>query len=96
MGVRHHLYTHGARLALPHHGHRSGFPNPTSGLLTIDLENIEEAVIVVRNIHGQLVLQETVKDTRNHQVQLEGASGLYTFEVKTSAGQSEVFRVVKK
>jgi hypothetical protein len=72
------------------------FPNPTSGLLTVDLGDIAEATIVVRNIHGQLVLRETVKDTRNHQVQLEGASGLYTIEVMTSDGQNEVFRVVKE
>jgi hypothetical protein len=72
------------------------FPNPTSGLLTVDLGGMEEAVIVVRNIHGQLVLRETVKDTRNHQVQLEGASGLYTVEVMTTDGQNEVFRVLKE
>jgi PKD repeat protein len=72
------------------------FPNPTSGLLTVDLGDIEEAIVVVRNIHGQLVSRETVKDTRNHQVQLEGASGLYTVEVMTTDGNSEVFRVVKE
>jgi hypothetical protein len=74
----------------------SVFPNPTSGLLTVDLGDVSNATISVRNIHGQLVLRRLVQDKRNTQIKFFGNSGLYTIEVMTDKGVSEVFKVMKQ
>lgn len=71
-------------------------PNPTSGLLTLNLGAIEEAVVLVRNVYGQLISRESIQNNGNHQIQLDGANGLYTIEVMTNDGQNEVFRILKE
>jgi hypothetical protein len=72
------------------------FPNPTSGKVTVVLGNSDPAVITVRNVHGQLVYRESVANEVRLDVEIEGASGLYSIEVMTNNGQSEVFRVLKE
>ena len=72
------------------------YPNPTSGLLTIELGDVSDATISVRNIHSQLVLRRSIQDKRNTQIELFGNTGLYTVEVMTAKGESEVFKVLKQ
>ncbi|MFT5053294.1 MAG: hypothetical protein ACI97X_000304, partial [Oceanospirillaceae bacterium] len=72
------------------------FPNPTSGMITVVIGESEQTMITVRNIHGQVIHRESLIDTKQLDMELTGAKGLYTIEVMTSDGQNEVFRVVKE
>ncbi|MFT4681442.1 MAG: hypothetical protein ACI9YU_001288, partial [Flavobacteriales bacterium] len=72
------------------------FPNPTSGMITVVVGESEQTMITVRNIHGQVIHRENLIDTKQLDMELTGAKGLYTIEVMTSDGQNEVFRVVKE
>ncbi len=58
-------------------------PNPTSGVVTLDLEDIKDATIKVLNINGQVVYQQA-QVNGIHQFELTGASGVYTIEVSTA------------
>ncbi len=59
------------------------YPNPTSGVVTLDLEDIKDATIKVLNINGQVVYQQA-QVNGIHQFELAGASGVYTIEVSTA------------
>lgn len=74
----------------------SVFPNPTTGKLTVVLTGHDQALIAVRNMHGQLIYRESVAGAGQHGMELEGASGLYSVEVITNTGRSELFKVIKE
>ncbi len=56
------------------------YPNPTSGNIAIDLEDIKDATIKVLNISGQVVYQQA-QVNGIHQFELAAAPGVYTIEV---------------
>ena len=74
----------------------SVYPNPTTGFITVVLGQSEHSVITIRNIHGQIISRQNLTDTKQLEFELAGAKGLYTIEVMTNDGQSEVFRIVKE
>ncbi len=59
------------------------YPNPTSGVVTLDLEDIKDATIKVLNINGQVVYQQA-QVNGIHQFELVASPGVYTIEVSTA------------
>ncbi len=59
------------------------YPNPTSGVVTLDLEDIKDATIKVLNINGQVVYQQA-QVNGIHQFELVAAPGVYTIEITTA------------
>ncbi len=59
------------------------YPNPTSGVVTIDLEDIQDVTIKVLNMNGQVVYQQAQVNGM-HQFELTAAPGVYTIEVSTA------------
>ncbi|MFT4525806.1 MAG: hypothetical protein ACI85F_001963 [Bacteroidia bacterium] len=72
------------------------FPNPTTGLITVVLGDAEQASVVVRSIHGQVISTKSVSGSSKVELEIEGAAGLYSVEVITESGLNEVFRIVKQ
>lgn len=76
----------------------SMYPNPTKGVVTINLNTLEEDERVdlkVFNSIGQLVFQDKVLKQDNYQFHLNEASGLYFIEV-TSKDKKHYFKLIKK
>ncbi len=60
------------------------FPNPTDGILNIDLQNISQPVHVrVFDAVGALVYQDNLKGSRLEQFQLNLPNGVYSLELST-------------
>ena len=62
------------------------YPNPTNGLVTIDISQLEtkESVRVdVFGVHGQLILSEEVVDIKQQIDLLSQPNGMYTVSIKT-------------
>ena len=62
------------------------YPNPTNGLVTIDvsqLETTEGVRLDVFGVHGQLILSEQVVDTKQQIDLLSQPNGMYTVSIKT-------------
>ncbi len=70
------------------------YPNPTSGVVTLDLEDIKDATIKVFNINGQVVYQQA-QVNGIHQFELAAAPGVYTIEV-TAADTRKYVKLIKQ
>lgn len=72
------------------------YPNPTDGLLNIDLSrSYAQSTVSVINSMGQEVDRRSFKTTQHLQLNMPEAAGLYLIEVH-SGNQKAVFRVVKE
>jgi len=72
------------------------YPSPTTGQITVDLVNTyKEVDITIRNVIGQIVLSKNLKSTNQLSFELNGPSGIYFIEIRTTE-KSAVFKVVKK
>ena len=59
------------------------YPNPSSGELTIELDNYYDDVEVTLNsISGQLISKQLYKNTRNISFEINQRSGLFIIETK--------------
>nr|WP_294861611.1 T9SS type A sorting domain-containing protein [uncultured Fluviicola sp.] len=68
-------------------------PNPTSGLVTIRLNNDESAQLNVLDLQGKIILSKQIKN--NEQIALDALStGTYLFDISSKNGNS-ITRVVK-
>ena len=72
----------------------SAYPNPSIGLVNVDLGALTGAQIKVSNSSGQMIYQE-FSISGIHQFELKGAPGLYFIEVKSETG-SQFFKLIKK
>ena len=66
------------------------YPNPTNGLVTIDvsqLETTEGVRVDVFGVHGQLILSEQIVDTKQQIDLLSQPNGMYTVSIKTPTMQ---------
>lgn len=70
-------------------------PNPTSGQLTISLEEASTGVLSIRNYLGQLVMKEEFNNTQELDVSLDGSPGIYFLQVE-SDGKIITKKVVKE
>jgi len=75
----------------------SVYPNPTSGIITIDLGKTYKAVeVTIRNVLGQVVLTKSIKITNKLSFEIEGAKGIYFVELRTADGNVAQMKVVKQ
>ncbi len=73
------------------------YPNPTSGIIEVDLGQTFEAVdITIRNTLGQIVLTKNYRLTRLLRLELNRAAGVYFVEIQTNSGKSSIWKVIKK
>ncbi|MCZ4410104.1 T9SS type A sorting domain-containing protein [Cryomorphaceae bacterium 1068] len=64
------------------------FPNPGHELYTVQVENHRASQIVVRNVLGQVVWQTKLSlESATYNLQLDGPSGLYFFQLIGNDGQ---------
>ena len=71
------------------------YPNPNSGLVTIDLGNLKEVSIKVFSVSGQLIYQVENINTQIHQFEFKEAPGVYIIEV-SSKGEKQQYKLVKE
>ena len=75
----------------------SYYPNPTNGLVNINLKS--EAVnltVVVRNIQGQLVQEQQFRNKANLEIEIEGKAGIYFIQLTNEKGDRANLKVVKQ
>ncbi|MAC94391.1 MAG: hypothetical protein CMC96_02700, partial [Flavobacteriales bacterium] len=73
------------------------YPNPSSGLVNIELPQKQQSIQVkVRNIHGQLVQEKKFVSQGNLQLQLNGKAGIYFIELVNAKGERANVKVVKR
>ena len=71
------------------------YPNPTSGAISITLEEDKTGVLRVLNSLGQVVLEDTFEATKELSISLDGASGLYFLQLEID-GEIITKKVVKE
>jgi len=71
------------------------YPNPTSGLITIDLGNTTDVSITAYNLLGRIVYQKENINTSTFEFELTGATGVYFIEV-CSKETKNVFKLKKQ
>lgn len=73
------------------------YPNPTSGLLNIDLAGEWGPVTIeVLSASGQLVRSERYASTGTMVIDVPGASGQYLVRLSTGTGEQTTFRILKR
>ena len=80
----------------PTENHFKLYPNPTQGVLTLEIggttQNVEVQVV---NMMGQVLLNNTYRSTTKIDLTIPGPRGIYLVTVKKQEGRSETFKVVK-
>ena len=71
------------------------YPNPSTGMVNIELGNLKEVSLKVLNSTGQLVYIKENINTKNHQFELKEAAGVYFIEL-SSGGDKKEFKLVIK
>lgn len=74
----------------------SFYPNPTKGLLNIEM-NRKFAIIeiVVRNAFGRVVTTEYFTNSKHIDFEITDVPGIYFVEIKTESAKKSVFKVIK-
>jgi PKD repeat protein len=73
------------------------FPNPTTGIVNIDMGETQTATnVTIMNVLGKVVFNESFKLTSNINFNLKGEAGIYFAKITTEDGKSETIRIVKK
>ena len=71
-------------------------PNPTNGLLNIDMQtNMSELSVRVMDISGRVIQSDSYTDARKVQLTLSGAAGVY-FVLIESDGKRVLKRIIKE
>ncbi|MCH8903698.1 MAG: T9SS type A sorting domain-containing protein [Bacteroidetes bacterium] len=70
------------------------FPNPSSGLVNLDLGKLKKVTIKVFNVVGKLVYQAENINTSIHRFELNETPGLYIIKV-SSQGERQQYKLVK-
>jgi hypothetical protein len=71
------------------------FPNPSKGVVNIDLGGLEEVDVLVFNVHGQVIYQKQHIKGTLFQFELNGSSGVYFVELTSAKGLNR-FKLVKE
>ena len=73
------------------------YPNPSSGELTIDLNDYYDNVeVALKSISGQLISKQFYKNTRNINFEINQQSGLYIIETKNGSNlNSSLIQIVE-
>ena len=71
------------------------YPNPTDGILKIDLgENLPDFVVSIIDVNGKLIRQTTYKNTKMFELNLNVQSGIY-FLMINSENKKATIRLIK-
>ncbi len=70
------------------------YPNPSTGLVTLDLGELNSASVTVTGMNGQVVYQNANIQAPTHSFNLKEAAGIYFVEVQ-AMGEKQVFKLVK-
>ena len=63
------------------------YPNPSQGLVNIDLGNLQEVAIKVVNLTGQVVYSQENINSSNYQFEFDEATGIYVVEITSNKGK---------
>lgn len=69
-------------------------PNPTNGLVTIDIKDLEKVSIKVFDVLGNIIQTPTELTESNTQIELNGEPGIYMIELSLSQSK-RIYRVIK-
>ena len=73
------------------------YPNPSSGELTIEMDNYYDNVeVALKSISGQLTSKQLYKNTRNINFEINQRTGLYIIETKIGSNlNSSLIKIIK-
>jgi uncharacterized repeat protein (TIGR03803 family) len=71
-------------------------PNPTTGLININLAKQENVLVQVRNIQGQLIQVQQFNNESNLELNIEGKAGIYFIQLTNEKGERANMKVVKQ
>mgnify|MGYP000207761640 CR=1 FL=1 len=73
------------------------YQNPINDILNIQLKkNFESIDLNIRNIQGQLILNESYTNIQEIETEFKEATGVYFIELISKNGDSYIFKIVKK
>lgn len=73
------------------------YPNPTNGLFTVNLgAKYSEINVIIRNIVGQQVHAQTLRNESLFNTQIEAAEGMYFLELQGSDGLHTIIKFLKE
>lgn len=73
------------------------YPNPSNGNFTLLFDDeIKGASIVITNISGQVVYNETLGVTKQHEIHFEQPNGIYFCKISTDDQSQQVIRIIKQ
>ena len=72
------------------------YPNPTTGLLHLNVNQPQDFNIKVTNIIGQIIHDQRFSATSNLTLKIKGDSGLYFLSFTSAEGVSKTIKVVKQ
>ena len=72
------------------------YPNPTTGMITIDLAtNYEDIKLVLYDMHGRLLKQQSFENKKSFDFEMNEAAGVYLISIESENKQAN-FRIIKK
>ncbi|MDX2360531.1 MAG: T9SS-dependent M36 family metallopeptidase [Crocinitomicaceae bacterium] len=73
------------------------YPNPTEGVVTVDLgSTYGEVQVTVFDMSGRLITEQETIEASNFTVLIEGTTGMYLLEIMSSDGKSARIRIQKQ
>lgn len=73
------------------------YPNPTIGNIAIGLgEPFAEVQAEVLNIHGQVLVANTLHHSQTVKLEILGTAGFYFIEILVPGSQKATFKVLKE
>lgn len=78
--------------------HVNVYPNPTDGLVTIELRENKQATILLTNALGQQIIVESKKEGNNEMILdlSDIAIGVYWLQIKINKESNKVIKLIKK
>ena len=70
-------------------------PNPSNGLINIDLGSLNDVSLKVLNVNGHLIYSKENINSPIYQFELDAAPGIYILEL-SAKGEKQQFKLVKK
>ena len=72
------------------------FPNPTTGKLTIELNDLHERInISLRSIEGKLISSTNVESTKSFSYEINEKPGIYIIEISNNESKYARLRIIK-
>ena len=76
-------------------GHVQIFPNPTSGIVNVDLGNLTDVSVKVYTVTGKLVYEMENINSVKHTFLLDVAAGMYSLQLETK-GLKKHYKLITK